>query len=104
MEEDFAKTYQKVEEQLEFFSSETNQSQRHKRQAPEFLTILRQTRCPLLLVADYRFFNEMGGGSSKTTVNYLISLIDRVHKIYEDTVWMDKPDGQGSVSYSIELK
>ena len=92
--EDFAKTYQKVEEQLEFFSSETNQS-RHKRQAPEFLTILRQTRCPLLLVADYRFFNEMGGGSSKTTVNYLISLIDRVHKIYEDTVWMDKPDGQG---------
>jgi hypothetical protein len=38
---------------------------------------LRQTRCPLLLVADYRFFNEMGGGNSKTTVNYLISLIDR---------------------------
>ena len=37
----------------------------------------------------------MGGGSSKTTVNYLISLIDRVHKIYEDTVWSDKPDGQG---------
>jgi disintegrin and metalloproteinase domain-containing protein 17 len=29
-------------------------------------------------VADYRFFNEMGGGSSKTTVNYLISLIDRL--------------------------
>ena len=43
----------------------------------------------------FRFFNEMGGGSSKTTVNYLISLIDRVHKIYEDTVWSDKPDGQG---------
>ena len=43
----------------------------------------------------YRFFNEMGGGSSKTTVNYLISLIDRVHKIYEDTIWSDKPDGQG---------
>ena len=31
----------------------------------------------------------MGGGSSKTTVNYLISLIDRVHKIYEETVWTD---------------
>ena len=28
----------------------------------------------------------MGGSNSKTTVNYLISLIDRVHKIYEDTV------------------
>ena len=37
----------------------------------------------------------MGGGSSKTTVNYLISLIDRVHKIYEDTIWTDKVDGQG---------
>ncbi len=56
---------------------------------------LRQTRCPLLLVADYRFFSEMGGGSSKTTVNYLISLIDRVHKIYEDTVWKDSSSGQG---------
>ena len=43
---------------------------------------LRQTRCPLLLVADYRFFSEMGGGSSKTTVNYLISLIDRLATIY----------------------
>ena len=37
----------------------------------------------------------MGGGSSKTTVNYLISLIDRVHKIYEDTVWRDSVNGQG---------
>ena len=42
---------------------------------------LRQTRCPLLLVADYRFFSEMGGGSSKTTVKYLISLFIREHKI-----------------------
>ncbi|CAL4094030.1 unnamed protein product, partial [Meganyctiphanes norvegica] len=30
-----------------------------------------KTRCPLLLVADYRFFREMGGQSYKTTVNYL---------------------------------
>jgi hypothetical protein len=44
---------------------------------------------------DFRFFTEMGGGSSKTTVNYLISLIDRVHKIYEDTLWTDKGDTQG---------
>ena len=51
---------------------------RAKRQATgELYMDLRQTRCPLLLVADYRFFSEMGGGSSKTTVNYLISLIDR---------------------------
>ena len=25
----------------------------------------------------------------------MISLIDRVHKIYEDTLWTDKIDGQG---------
>ena len=56
---------------------------------------LRQTRCPLLLVADYRFYKEMGGSNSKTTVNYLISLIDRVHKIYEDTVWRDTMDSGG---------
>ena len=37
----------------------------------------------------------MGGGNSKTTVNYLISLIDRVHKIYEDTIWRDSTNGQG---------
>ena len=37
----------------------------------------------------------MGGSNSKTTVNYLISLIDRVHKIYEDTVWRDTMDSGG---------
>ena len=69
---------------------------RVRRQATgELYMDLRQTRCPLLLVADYRFFSEMGGGSSKTTVNYLISLIDRVHKIYEETVWKDSSGGQG---------
>jgi hypothetical protein len=32
-----------------------------------------KTRCPLLLVADYRFFMEMGGSDTKTTINYLVS-------------------------------
>lgn len=31
-----------------------------------------KTRCPLLLVADYRFFQEMGGSDTKTTINYLV--------------------------------
>ena len=34
-----------------------------------------KTRCPLLLVADYRFFREMGGGSTKTTINYLVIVV-----------------------------
>jgi hypothetical protein len=37
----------------------------------------------------------MGGSNSKTTVNYLISLIDRVHKIYNDTVWRDTLESGG---------
>jgi hypothetical protein len=31
-----------------------------------------KTRCPLLLVADYRFYQEMGGSNTKTTINYLV--------------------------------
>ncbi|CAG7823334.1 unnamed protein product [Allacma fusca] len=54
-----------------------------------------KTRCPLLLVADYRFYREMGGSSNKSTINYLISLIDRVTKIYEETQWRDKSDEVG---------
>ena len=78
---------------------ERSESERSKR-ASEFNfnsgeSSLRQTRCPLLLVADYRFYKEMGGSNSKTTVNYLISLIDRVNKIYEDTVWKDTADSGG---------
>jgi disintegrin and metalloproteinase domain-containing protein 17 len=43
----------------------------------------------------HRFYKEMGGSNSKTTVNYLISLIDRVHKIYNDTVWRDTLESGG---------
>lgn len=39
-----------------------------------------KTRCPLLLVADYRFFREMGGGSTKTTINYLVRCITYIQK------------------------
>lgn len=37
----------------------------------------------------------MGGSSNKSTINYLISLIDRVTKIYEETEWRDKSDDVG---------
>ena len=55
--EDLEESYHKATKELELLSSDGNSSSdaaRQKRQAPEFLTILRQTRCPLLLVADYR--------------------------------------------------
>lgn len=36
-----------------------------------------KTRCPLLLVADYRFFQEMGSSNTKTTISYLVSKLYR---------------------------
>ncbi|XP_062406522.1 disintegrin and metalloproteinase domain-containing protein 17 [Sardina pilchardus] len=51
--------------------------------------------CPLLLVADYRFFKHMGRGEESTTLNYLIELIDRVDDIYRNTSWDDEFKGYG---------
>lgn len=48
---------------------------RRKRQADQYEYTPTKTRCPLLLVADYRFFQEMGGGNTKTTINYLVRII-----------------------------
>lgn len=99
---------------------------REKRQADQYEYTPTKTRCPLLLVADYRFFQEMGGGNTKTTINYLvrgaypveaivsfallyicspqISLIDRVHKIYNDTVWQDRSDQEGFKGMGFVIK
>lgn len=47
---------------------------RHKRQIDQYEYNRTKTRCPLLLVADYRFFQEMGASNTKTTINYLVSI------------------------------
>ncbi|CAL4147225.1 unnamed protein product [Meganyctiphanes norvegica] len=78
---------------------------RAKRQQAESYTFNgKNTRCSLLLVADYRFFKEMGGKSYKNTVNYLISLIDRVDKIFENTVWHDVNDDSGFKGLGFVIK
>lgn len=46
---------------------------RQKRQIDQYEYNKRKTRCPLLLVADYRFYKEMGASNTKTTINYLVS-------------------------------
>ncbi|XP_075873322.1 disintegrin and metalloproteinase domain-containing protein 17 isoform X2 [Nelusetta ayraudi] len=51
--------------------------------------------CPLLLVADHRFFKHMGREEESTTLNYLIELIDRVDDIYRNTSWDDEYSGYG---------
>ncbi|KAF8785292.1 ADAM 17-like protease like protein [Argiope bruennichi] len=54
-----------------------------------------QTRCSLLLVADFRFYENMGGSNLKGTINFLISLIDRVNKIFLETEWKDSEKQSG---------
>lgn len=51
--------------------------------------------CPLLLVADHRFYTHMGRGEESTTLNYLIELIDRVDDIYRNTSWDKDFSGYG---------
>lgn len=55
----------------------------------------RKNTCPLLLVADHRFFKHMGREEESTTLNYLIELIDRVDDIYRNTSWDDEFMGYG---------
>ncbi|XKL62355.1 hypothetical protein PGB90_002188 [Kerria lacca] len=84
--------------ELEINNSTNFHYERHKRQIDAYdpyESKPNKTRCPLLLVADYRFFQEMGGSDTKTTINYLISLIDRVHKIYNDTTWQERQESDG---------
>uniref|UniRef100_A0A8C4I2N5 ADAM metallopeptidase domain 17 n=1 Tax=Dicentrarchus labrax TaxID=13489 RepID=A0A8C4I2N5_DICLA len=80
---------------------------REKRQAHDH----KKNTCPLLLVADYRFFRHMGRGQESVTLNYLvglhdeqnlfffyslqIELIDRVDDIYRNTTWDDEFKGYG---------
>lgn len=55
----------------------TIEQHRHKRQIDQYEYNKTKTRCPLLLVADYRFFQEMGASNTKTTINYLVSILYR---------------------------
>ncbi|KAF5275866.1 hypothetical protein FQR65_LT04105 [Abscondita terminalis] len=88
----------------EFENVWKSDSHREKRQVDQYEYTPTKTRCPLLLVADYRFFIEMGASNTKTTINYLISLIDRVHKIYNDTIWHDRQEIDGFKGMGFVIK
>jgi disintegrin and metalloproteinase domain-containing protein 17 len=62
--------------------SEPPHGERRKRQADQYEYTPTKTRCPLLLVADYRFFQEMGSSNTKTTISYLVMLL---HLFYSST-------------------
>jgi disintegrin and metalloproteinase domain-containing protein 17 len=50
------------------------------------------TKCSLKLVADHTFFEQMGGGDLKKTINLLITLVQRVNEIFEATEWKYSPE------------
>ncbi|XP_069370628.1 disintegrin and metalloproteinase domain-containing protein 17 isoform X2 [Paralichthys olivaceus] len=64
----------------------------------------KRNTCPLLLVADHRFFKHMGREEESTTLNYLIELIDRVDDIYRNTSWDDEFIGYGVQIQQIIIK
>lgn len=70
---------------------EEESASRGKRQVHDHL----RNTCPLLLVADHRFFKHMGREEESTTLNYLIELIDRVDDIYRNTTWDEEFTGYG---------
>ncbi|XP_077990294.1 ADAM 17-like protease [Glandiceps talaboti] len=43
--------------------------------------------CPLLLIADYKFYDSMGRDDVSSTVNYMIGLVDRVDFIFRQSYW-----------------
>ncbi|MEQ2178875.1 hypothetical protein GOODEAATRI_018784, partial [Goodea atripinnis] len=55
----------------------------------------KKNTCPMLLVADHRFYKHMGREEESTTINYLIELIDRVDDIYRNTSWDEEFSGYG---------
>ncbi|XP_072176191.1 ADAM 17-like protease [Diadema setosum] len=76
--------YEKTPEQLsgQRYVHKSNASHSRQKRAPP-----RYHRCPLLLTADFRFYQAMGQSNMQKTINYLISLIDRVDELYKHTEW-----------------
>ncbi|XP_974673.1 ADAM 17-like protease isoform X2 [Tribolium castaneum] len=100
----YVKEGDELEDEFEGRNQWTREHHREKRQVDQYEYTPTKTRCPLLLVADYRFFQEMGASNTKTTINYLISLIDRVHKIYNDTIWQDRQEVDGFKGMGFVIK
>jgi len=46
-----------------------------------------RTRCALALVADHKFFKEIGNSNVKLTTAYLMNIIAAINTIYTRTVW-----------------
>ncbi|XP_061478788.1 disintegrin and metalloproteinase domain-containing protein 17 isoform X2 [Rhineura floridana] len=94
--------YVKLEEEEELLGGRLKESKlkedvpRRKRAIPDPM----KNTCRMLVVADHRFFKNMGRGEESTTINYLIELIDRVDDIYRNTSW----DNANFKGYGIQIE
>lgn len=56
---------------------------RRKRQSNEKNYHFDKRRCPVKLIADYRFFDKIGGGDTATTVRYIVKInLTQVYVIF----------------------
>uniref|UniRef100_A0A914V897 ADAM 17-like protease n=1 Tax=Plectus sambesii TaxID=2011161 RepID=A0A914V897_9BILA len=60
---------------------------RAKREAEPVHEGVVKNRCPLKVVADYRFYETIGNRSTAFSARYLINMIDRVNALYTQTDW-----------------
>ncbi|KAL8565068.1 hypothetical protein ACOMHN_005271 [Nucella lapillus] len=67
---------------------------RHKR-------AIRKNTCPLLVVADYQFFRDMGQSKRETTASFLIAAVQNVNQHYKNTAW-DATSGYVNMGFQIE--
>lgn len=56
-------------------TSDTSEIKKRVKRQSDYEYTPTKTRCPLLLVADYRFFQEMGASNTKTTISYLVIMV-----------------------------
>nr|XP_039256127.1 ADAM 17-like protease [Styela clava] len=76
----------------------TSTHHRSKRSASKRLKI-----CTLSLVADHRFYKEMGNSNYQQTMYYLINLIERVNRIFKTTNWGSEEGTDEYTGYGFQI-
>ncbi|KAL4217074.1 Disintegrin and metalloproteinase domain-containing protein 17 [Mactra antiquata] len=71
---------------------------RYKRQSPH---LAERTTCQIMVVADYTFFEFMGGSSAASTALYLINVIQFVNTIYRNTQFDGASNSMIGVGFEI---
>ena len=82
-----------------------NESRREKREIRSICELYnkKENTCQVKLVADYKFFRSIGGGSEQATVHYIVQVMNRVNDIYTRTCWDSIGRGIGVQVKGIEV-